>query len=284
MSGAPTDPPIAFVERCSRWTGRAWLEVHAAGGVARRAAGPGYREARDRLRRSHPFVPWSADWGDGTFDPAPWGLPGHPVAVGAAGLAASGVTAAALAGGPLAAAGAAALALAPFLRLLDHASVTAAGIRLGPAWAARIGWADVERVGLHAAGGRTRVWFTSRYGGAVVDVPPAVAPAVRARLRRFSGLPPELGDGGADLRYARGWAAATGVPWGVALGTALACPLAADPFAVAFAGGLVATALGALGAATTARGSGWGAGAVFWSTVAFAVVLAGVAIGGRWVP
>ena len=56
-------------------------------------------------------------------------------------------------------------------------------------------------------------------------------------------------------------------------------PLAPDPFHVLFVGGLVCVALGALGAAVEARGTGWGAGAVAWSMVVYAVVLAALALG-----
>jgi hypothetical protein len=274
-----TPPPSGFVERYSSWTGRAWLEVDGPG--LRVEAGPGYREARRRWREEWPHCPWAAEWGDGTFEPAPVGRPLYPVLLAALALAVAATSAAGVALGPAAAVATAGAVAWPLLRLVDHASVTASGIRLGPAWATRVAWPDVERVGLHVTAGRARLWAVTRFGGAVVDVPPALAPAVRARVRRLAGVTPEVGDGALDLRYARWRAAAAGIPAGVAAGALAAAPLAPDPFRVLFVAALVVTALGALEGAVTARATRWGAGAVAWSTLSFAVVLAALAIGTR---
>ncbi len=275
----PGRGPVGFVERYSSWTGRAWLEVDGEGRSSRVAAiGPGYAAARRERAARWPEVPWTADWSDGTFEPAPWGLPAHLVTVGCAAAWAAVIGLAAAWGGGGPAVIAVAAGAWPALRLQDHASLTAAGVRLGPAWAARVPWPDVRRVGLLRQGRRVRLWVLTSTGGGVVDVPPALAGAVRARARRRSGLRVEDGDGGAELRYARWVAAADGVPWGLLVATAAVMPFAASPFAVALWGGLAVAVAGALGAAVHARGSGWGAGAVFWSTVAYGVVLAGVAL------
>ncbi len=271
-------PPTGFVERHSSWTGRAWLEIDGPG--ARVPVGPGYAAERRRLQAAFPLRPWTADWSDGTFPPAPGGVPAYPALLASGVALAAAVVAAGRAGvGPAVAVAVA--GLWPALRLLDHASITPAGIRLGPPWALRVGWGEVERVGLHVADGRARLWAITRYGGGVVDVPPVLAPAVRARLRRRSGLPVESTDGGLDLRYARWRPAAAGIPLGALAGALVGAPLAADPFGVLFVGGLVAAALGALDGAVTARATGWGVGAVAWSTVAFGVALAALAIGSR---
>ncbi len=267
------------MERYSSWTGRAWLEGADPG--ARVPLGPGYGARRERLKEEAPFRPWASDWSDGTFEPAPFGLPLYPVlAVGfllAVGLVAAGTWAA---GAPGALAAGVCSAW-PLLRLLDHASFTGAGIRLGPPWAARVAWTDVDRVGLESSGGRATVWVITRFGGAAVDVPPVLAPAVRARIRRLGGAPAEKVGGGLDLRYARWRPAAVGIPVGLTAGTLLAAGFTPEPFTVLFVGGLVVLALGALEAAVAARATGWGAGAVAWSTVVYAIVLAALALGTR---
>jgi hypothetical protein len=265
--------PRGFVERYSPWTGRAWLEV--VGTPRTVPFGPGYGAVKKGLRAEWPDRPWESDWMDGTFEAAPWGRPLWPV-LGAAAVGAGATIAAATAfgGGPAAVATAAVFAW-PLLRLLDHVSVNDKGIRVGPAWSLRIPWSEVEAVGLSEG----LLWVRGVHHGAAAHVPPALAPVVRARIRRFGGLSADRTDGGQITRYARFRAAAAGLPPGVLVGVLAAMALHPEPFRVLFVGGLVVVALAALGAAAEARATGWGAGSVFWLTVVHGIALAAFAIG-----
>jgi hypothetical protein len=268
------DEAHRFRETYDPWTGRAWLDI-VGPKPERQRIGPGYGAVRRELRARFPDRPFDADWDDGRYWPAPYGWPIGPALTAALALAVAAIAGAALLGGPWAAFGVAALVGWPTLRLLDGVEVRADGIRVGPPWAAKVAWYHVEQVGIVGS----TVWVRTKYGGGSGTVPPVLVPAVRARIRRLSGLDLVVrptssvrgdGDGGLDARYASWRAAATGIPWGVGLGAAVAAWLTPDPWAVLDAAGAVVVGLALLGGAVHARGTGWGVGAVLLLTALYA--------------
>jgi hypothetical protein len=220
-----------------------------------------------------------ADWSDGRFPAARFGLPPDLVfgTLLAVTLVASMVIAWAV--GPLAGSAVVAGAIWPLTRLRDSVVVRDEGIRTGPVWAATVPWHDVNGVG-YAPGRRVaRVWIESDRGGGVATIPQALVPALRARIRRLGAI--EIADGAdpVDTRYGRWQAPAAGIPWGVLLGTTIAAFLVENPWQVLNAGLLTMAALAMLAAAVEARATGWGAGGVFWFTGVYATVLLAMVVG-----
>jgi hypothetical protein len=256
-----------FRETYDPWTGRAWLTVIGPTPVSLRI-GPGYGAVRQALRAKFPDRPFDTSWADGRYPAAPYGLPVGLVTVGLTIVAVAAVVAGAFVGGPQAAIVVGAVLAWPLVRQLDAVDVTAAGIRVGPPWALRIPWSHVQAVGMDGA----TVWVRGTRGGATGTVPRVLVPAVRARIRSHLGRPPESGDGGLDVRYARWRAAASGIPWGVGLATAVGAWLAPEPWITLTGGGLVVVGLALLGAAVEARATGWGTGAIGWLTALYATI------------
>ncbi len=249
-----------FVERYDPWTGRAWLDVQGPE-PTRIAIDERYAEVRSDLRGRFPDRPFTSEWAAGRFPGAPYGLPLYPVLLGAWVAATAACVAGAAAGGPLGAAACALAAAWPLVRLLDGVGIHERGLRIGPAWAPLVPWHDVLAVGLDLGSRGARVWARTRAGAGSAWVPPALVPAVRARVRRLGGLALEEGSGGLDQRYA-GWrAAATGAPWGLLLGVATAAWVTPWPWGVLGAGLVGVAGLALLGAAIEARATGWGTGA-----------------------
>lgn len=270
-----------FAERYDRWTGRAWLIVRGPGW--RVPIGDGYAEARAALRAALPGVPFTSDWARGRFPSAPGGLPPDLAFVGGATVA--GLLAAGVAARMDAAAGVAVAlaALWPLARLRDAVVITRDGLRAGPPWAASAPWHEVESVRAELRGRQARISVRSRSGGGFATVPAVLLPALRARLWRLGGVRLVVGPAGLDEVYDRWRAPATGIPWGILVGTAAIAWAVPAPWTALTAGLLAMAGTALLGAAVEARATGWGSGAVLWSTGAYGVVLAALALGlGGW--
>ena len=250
--------------------------------------GPGWRvpidrqygEIRANLRTWFPDRPFTADWADGRFPSARFGLPADLVFIVLLGLTLAGSMAVSALLGPLAGAAVIVGALWPLLRLRDSVVVREEGIRTGPVWAPMIPWHDVTGVGLLSGSRSARIWTESPRGSGVATLPSALIPALRARIRRLSGLEVSGKADGLDVRYGRWQAPAAGIPWGVLLGTCGSAFLVDSPWVVLNAGLLVMAALAMLSAAVEARATGWGAGGVFWFTGVYATVLLSLVVGG----
>lgn len=278
--GEPPDRPTTahgFLERYDPWTGRAWLEIRGpeAQRVSMRSAD--YAQRRRALRGRFSDRPFSSEWADGWFPPAPWGLPLYPVLV----LAWAGGTLlcglAAFTAGPLPAVGVAVALIWPLVRLLDGICVTASGIRIGPPWAVRIPWHEIVSVGVRWGAPGARVWVRHGRGQSSGTLPGVLVPALRARVWRLGRLSLRTGDGGIASRYARWRVVASGAPWGLLVGTLTACWLTPWPWLVLAAGLSLVVAAIVLSTAIEARASGWGAGSVLWLTVLYAMFLAALA-------
>jgi hypothetical protein len=271
-----------FHERYDALTGRAWLEVVGAGW--RIPISSGYGPVRARLREAFPDRPFVADWMDGRFPAAPLGLPQDLVTALAGLVAVAAVVAAALLTGPWGALAVAVASAWPLVRLRDGVVVRKEGVRVGPPWAAITPWHEVVSVDVEVAGRRGKVGLVTASGGAVVGIPAVLAPALRARLRRLGALEPGDRADGLDAKYARWRAPATGIPWGILAGTPIAAAFSPDPWVALTAGLLAMAATAVLGSAVEARATGWGAGAVLWATLTYAIVLAAIGLGvGGWV-
>lgn len=267
-----------FMERYSPWTGRAWLEVQGPGW--RIPVGEGYGELRASLRQWLPDRPMRSQWSEGRFPSAALGLPpGLTLALGAALVGVGGGVVA----WTLGVAGGLVVVLAGtwlLARLRDGAVLTSSGLRLGPPWSAGVPWFEVQRLSYRVVGRRARVWARTRRGGAGVATLPAVLlPALRARARRLGEVELTADQEGLDATYERWRQPAAGMPWGLLLGTAVACPLTPEPWSTLTGGLLAVAATALLGAAVEARATGWHFGGVFWVTCAYAVVLVAVALG-----
>jgi hypothetical protein len=270
---------LAFHERYDRWTGRAWLEVQGPGW--RIPIGPGYGEARRALRDRFADRPWSADWEDGAFPQAPGGFPVDLATAAATLVVAALASLVAYAIGPTAALLVAVAGSWPASRLRDGVVIRRTGIRIGPPWTPFVPWHELRTVKIAAGRRRARVWALP--GGAIGTVPAALVPALRARVWRLGGLALDAAPDGLDDTYERWRAPSVGIPWGLLVGTVIAAVNAVDPWPILTAGVLAMAATGLLSAAVEARSTGWGAGAVLWSTGAYGVVLTALALGfGGW--
>ncbi len=270
---APVRSVTGFAERYGTWTGRAWLEV--LGPRWRVPIDRGYSEVRCTLRAELPDRPWVSDWSEGRFPAAPWGLPSDPLTVLAVTVVAISAIGVAAVAGPWGAGAVVLGASWPLVRLRDGVRVHRLGVRVGPVWAGRVGWHDIERV--HLVSGRGRgvvVVVHSRFGMAGATVPAILVPALRARMRRLGGLDLLQGPGDRlDTRYARLRALAVGAPWGVGLTTCAGVWFTPRPWDALAVGLGVTAAVALLGAAIQARATGWGAGAVLWLTVLYGALL-----------
>lgn len=268
---APIRSVLGVIERVDPWRGRLLVTVVGVGGAV--APGSGYGEAR-RALRAHD-VPVVSDWEDGRFPAVPLGLPegtGTALAVvvalvGVAGaawwLGAFGGIVAGLVGGWGVA------------RARDRLVMTEEGLRVGPAWAPWVRWADVAALGVRPAGRSSVVVWARGHAGGGVRVPASLVPAIRARAWRIGRVPMHEATPSV-LEQHQGWAAAAvGVPLGLIVVSPVVMATSA-PFAWLVALYWVAGAVGALGAAVTARASGWGAGAIGWMVVVYGVVLGAV--------
>lgn len=279
---APLDAVEGFTERFDPWTGRAWLHVRGPGWRVPIEAG--YGRTRAMLRDAFPDRPFDADWDDGRFPACPGGLPVDLATAGAAGVALVAACTAAWWMG--AAAGAAVVVAAswPLARLRDAVVVRRAGFRAGPAWAPLVPWHELSAVCWRREGRRARVWARGARGGGSATIPVALLPALRARVRRLGALAVTEASPDLDDRYARWLDAASGAPWGLLLATIALAMAAHEPWPVLAGGFLVVAGASAVAAAIEARATGWGAGAVLWSTAVYATVLALVAMAGWMVP
>jgi hypothetical protein len=279
-----------FSERFGRWNGRAWLDVVTVDGALRIPIAPGYGALRAQLRVALADRPFHSDWADGRFPGAPAGLPpdlAMSLALVVAVMLAGTLAALAIGAGVAIWVAGAASAIAvgwPLARLRDEVVVRRDGLRIGPPWSSVTPWHEVRSIQAQRTGRRLRVWATTSEGGATATVPVVLLPALRARIRRMGGLDLVATPHGLDATY-DGWRApATGIPWGVLVGTAVAAPFTPHPWTALTAGVMSAAALACLAAAIEARATGWGAGAVLWSTGAYAVVLAALGLGlGAWI-
>ncbi len=275
---ALSGPVHGFVERFNPWTGRAWLQVLGPGRQWVRISS-GYGAARRSLRNQYPDRPFTSEWSDGQFPPAPGRLPPH-VAIAAGWLAASAfVVAAAVAGGGWAALAAGVAAGWPLLRLLDSVRAGRRGLRLGPPWAAVVPWHEVERIVVEPRGRSTRVWARTLRGGSLGRIPTVLLPALRARVRRLSGL--AVVEQGPDLddTYAVWRQVAFAIPWGILAASSGGAWLTPWPWEVFGVGLLLVGGTSVLAAAVEARASGWGTGGVIWLSVLYALILAILSLG-----
>jgi hypothetical protein len=274
---APAAAIEGFREHFNTLTGRAWLAVE--GPDWRIPIDAGYGVIRADLRRWFPDRPFTADWSDGRFPAARFGVPCDLLF--GLGLASTLAASMALswAVGPGAGAVSIAAALWPLIRLRDSVVVRDEGIRTGPIWAPMIPWHDVIGVAFVPGRRAAEVWVDSDRGSGVATIPLALLPALRGRIRRLGRL--DLADDAdaVDARYRHWQAPAAGIPWGVLFGTVIAAFLAENPWVVLNAGLLTMAGLAMLAAAIEARATGWGAGGVFWFTGVYATVLLALAVG-----
>ncbi|HHO52999.1 MAG TPA: hypothetical protein ENK18_19510 [Deltaproteobacteria bacterium] len=279
--GEPPDLPTqatGFLERYDPWTGRAWLELRGPEPARIPLGSEGYAQRRRALRQRFADRPFSSEWADGRFPPAPAGLPVYPVLVlswlagsGACGLAA-------FTAGPLPAAGVALGLSWPLVRMLDAVHVIPRGIRIGPPWAPCVSWHEIEAVGVYPRWLGARVWVRHARGQGSATIPRVLVPALRARVRRLGALSLRGGDGGIASWYARWRVPAMGGPWGLLVGTLVACWLTPWPWLVLAVGLAGVAVLVVLSSAIEARASGWGAGSVLWLTLLYALFLAALAV------
>ncbi|MCB9663491.1 MAG: hypothetical protein H6732_05245 [Alphaproteobacteria bacterium] len=261
-----------FHEHFDPWRAQVWLEV--AGPGWRVPAEDGYREVRAALRARYPDRPFTSDWsGTGRFPGLVLGLPPGPAWTVLLAIVGAVVLVTGAVAGPVAGVLAGLGWTWPLARARAAVWVLPEGVRVGPAWAPLRGWHEVEalRVGRARRGVVLRVLGT--HGAVRVPLPAATWPAVRARLRRLGGLVPQEVPVDLDERYGRFRAAAVGAPWGVLGAVLVAGALSPDPWGVWSVGGLVAAAVGFVGAAVEARLDGWRLGGIFWMTVAYGAAL-----------
>jgi len=267
-----------FREHFSTWTGRAWMSVEGPGW--RVPIAEDYGAVRADLRTWFPDRPFTADWADGRFPPAPLGMPSDLLllAVGGGVLMMSMVLSAGL--GPGAGGVGLVAGLWPVARLRDGVVVREEGIRVGPGWAPTIPWHAISGVSFERRSGTCRLWLRTPRGSGVGTVPSVLLPALRARIWRLGGLKLAPIEDEVDARYARWQVPAIAAPWGVLLGTVVSAFLVEQPWPILCAGLLTMAALAMLSAAIEARATGWGAGGVFWFTGVYATVLVALAVGG----
>ena len=266
-----------FREHFSTFTGRAWMSVEGPGW--RVPIGEGYGQIRADLRRWFPDRPFTADWADGRFPSARFGLPCDLLLwTGGGVILASSMV---LSGwvGPVAGATCLAAGIWPLARLRDAIVVRDTGIRIGPSWAPTVPWCAVEGVTVIASKRTAQVWVDTDRGTEGATLPTALVPALRARVWRLGGVDLDPRSDPVDMRYGRWQGPATAAPWGVLLGTSIGACFVDRPWQVLIGGLLVMAALAMLAAAVEARSTGWGAGGVFWFTGVYATVLLSLVVG-----
>jgi hypothetical protein len=217
-------------------------------------------------------VPVVSDWEDGRFPAVPLGLPEGTGTAAVLVIALVGVAAAAWGLGPWGGVAAGLVGGWWVARTRDRLVITTDGVRVGPAWAPWVRWADVGALGIRPAGRSSVLVWARGHAGAGVRVPASLVPAIRARAWRIGRVP--VHEAAPDvLEQHQGWvAAAVGVPLGLVLVSPVVLATSA-PFVWMSALFWAAGAVGAVGAAVAARASGWGAGGIGWMVVAYAVVL-----------
>lgn len=286
LEGLPADLH-GFVERFDPFTGRAWLWVLGRATTHRRPEirqripmhAADYGALRRRIRIQFGDRPFVSSWGPGTFPPAPAGVPwGLGVAAGAV-VGAAVCGGAAWWGGPVGAAAGLVAVAWPFLRLLDHVQVTSQGLRAGPVWSSRVGWHEVTAVGLIRDRSMTQLWAHTHDGALVAPVPEVLVPALRARIRRLGGFALQGAPMPLDHRYAVWRRVAVGIPWGILVAVSLGAWFTPWPWWVLASGLLVVAGTGLLAAAVDARALGWGAGAVGWLSLLYALIVGTLAGG-----
>ncbi len=166
-------------------------------------------------------------------------------------------------------------------RLRDSVEIGRAGMRIGPAWAPRLGWHEVKSVRWCRRGTGVTLWVSSSRGSPRATIPAVLLPAVRARTLRLGGIEIEQATF-PDLDAHYGWlhGPASGLPWGILVGTAIGCSFLDSPWPGLVAGLGLTGAAAMLAAAIEARVSGWGAGAVLWLVVLYGSALA--VVGAAW--
>lgn len=262
---------LGFHERFDGLTGRAWLEIVGPGWTIPMDAA--YGAVRKALREAFPDRPFTSDWADGRFPSAPGGWPPE-LAFGLGVIVAIGATVAIAASvGPLAGAAVAIACGWPVGRLRDGVVVRRAGVRVGAAWAPMVPWHEVTSISAVIVGRRVVVRLVSDAIGGQAAIPPILLPALRARVWRIGGVAVDAAMDPLDWRYSRWRGPATGIPWGILAATLVITPFLAQPWRVLAAGLLATAATAMLGAAVEARATGWGSGAIAWSTGVYAVVL-----------
>lgn len=272
----------ALHERFDPWTGQARLVLRGTGWKL--PIEPGYGEARARLRRWLPDVPFQSDWMDGRFPGMPMGLPPSMALALGLTVAATLGTVCAVQLGWWAGLAVALLAVWPLGRLRDGWVVRTDGIRGGPPWAPVVPWYEIDAVVVNVVGRRAWLFTRGRGGGQATSIPTVLLPALRARVRRLGGLELVEGDEGLDDRYLRWRAPAVGIPWGVGLGTVLGAWWTPLPWTTLVVGALVMSGTALLGLMVTLRSRGWGFGSVVAGTLLYALLLLAIALaGGGWI-
>ena len=268
------DAAWGFVERFDGWTGRGWLQIRGPQPRWVRMDA-GYTATRRWLRSRFPDRPFTSEWAlDGRFPTAPLGGPAHLIhAIGWAVVVAA-LSVACWLGG----AGSAAVVGVGggwlLVRMLDGVAVHRRGLAVGPPWVAVIPWHDVLEVVVEPRRRHLRVWAHTVHGAWSGTVPAVLLPALRARVRRLSGLQVRDNLEPTTLRYAAWRSAARSLPVGALLVVVVAPWTAPDPWAVIAAGLPVVAGLTLLGAAVHARATGWGMGAVLWMIALYTLVSA----------
>lgn len=267
--GAPVPPEQVqgFEERFDPWSGEVRLRVRGLGADV--GADEGYGALRASLRRAFGDRPFVATWSDGVF---PHGWFGSRAVVGA-GVAVLGLVAVAVLGAhwPPVGVGAGALLAWAALRMVARVRVTRAGVAAGPAWAPRVPWHAVTAAHVAVEGGVARVAIAHRDGWCEGEVPEAVLPALRARVRRLGGLELVAMPGAVELGYQRWREPAWGAAWGFGLGALAAVAASPAPWELLPLALGMATAGALLGVAVAWRASGWGAGAAFLLSLLYAL-------------
>lgn len=266
----------ALRERYGWWSRAAWAEVDGV----RLPLDANYGRMRAEIRARTPDLEVVAEWRDGVFPPAVLLPRAWVIVVGVGGSALLAGAAAfqwgAAVGGGAAVAGALALA-----RARDRVIVEDEGLTLGPAWAPRMAWHEIEKISLFPSGWRTLVLAQGVAGSAAAWIPTPLLPALRAKIRRQGGL--ELGTGATrgELRAALWRGPALGMSWGGLLGPLAVAPWTADPWPWLLAGIVLWSAFSMMQAAVEARVSGWGLGAVLAMSALYGgvLVLFGLALG-----
>lgn len=263
---------MGFAERWDPWRGRASVDV--LGTSVRIPLGEGYGAVRRTFRATG--RPFHADWQDGRFPLSTPLLP-SPVALGVSGLVLALVVGILGALAPWAVVPAVGVGGWSLTRLADRVEVTTRGVRAGPSWAEVIPWADVVAVHARVVGLRAIVVVRSPDRAQQAAIPAVLVPVLRARLWRLGGLRLADGDGGLTATYGLWSAPARGIPWGLAAAGLVAVGMGAPQSVIVgtFMGSLI---LALLGEAVAHRASGWNFGGVTAVTLAYLLLLSGLAV------